>query len=1073
MFCPSPVFHDIADSSEWPPQAQEIALLVSQPLPEYISAGPWPFVSPIATHLLDELRQDTSYQEALKHSDQFVSRVHEVFDLVLSTVAALRELESLEDCGRPRPTVTLWSSLFKGIGMACSPDSCYLFVYSHTLNYSIFLPHNRNEASFVLPRVSPRSNQVAFDGVATVLISHVVDESGFSRSCSSSNAMDVDAPSDGTRSQSDGTDGSSSHNSMDLSIDGTRSAVDSEGDYADQDHESTDETSQELSGPSIDVPFDAHVLSGSGRRSFVVLPMVCVADADNIRSLVTSVAYQRRVWDIDEPVVGFEISKFGTVARILLAWVGTEEDGDCLPAVHIACASTHSRATMGNFDLTDTRSTLSLAQIVLGLDAHCQRIVSKSKHRPAIDAYHWRSDYVDEHEDQCDNGDLETRIARWAKKIDMRDEGGNNKVEIDLSTSPGLEMSKLPSIIESPGKPTTTESRGRSATRGPTSQTGSGSKTSRTGVEQDSVKSQSLKDDKASQKSEPKGRKSRSESATRTDRSSSRLARTTSVAFDGPVTPATWLFERKAFPIGLIKLADSAEDADEINEKIDVYNKIVVEFAWPSRAWSTVDKMPPVDKAVQKIQRVLFENYSTFVPNQKPAKLDPSHLAILSSRFSTILYASAGAYGRHAALSGLPVNEAEARYDWDKMLLQFCVPDSDCVVSPYVLFERELTFPRNKAVDSVSDHDKLPELQKDLAQKQLDLALGYRHHCLAVLSSPRFDEAPAPVRSQAGTALNQALQFALQVESASVKPSKMLDILGNHAASEPLRGICDAIVVSRIVDAFVDKNSPASQKFLKKQALVQHTLTTQPKDKDRSSDDLASRPSSQPSRGTPVVRAKKTTSRSRVVAADNVDWQKHVGDPFVNSCSPLVLQDPTDSGDRPRDVDPEAITKDQLLLPVLVVEYKRWNEDQAKSLNQGRFYCVASVTFLAVLGIEGHPVFALVTNGVVGAVLLSWQSPQTKKIYVIERNVCTFDLSRPLQAFHFATFLVRLREQHVKLQALFEAKKTEFKAKVSAEQFEEWTMAAQDVLLRAQRAEAEAAAASRAAAEAAASPSDA
>ena len=68
-----------------------------------------------------------------------------------------------------------------------------------------------------------------------------------------------------------------------------------------------------------------------------------------------------------------------------------------------------------------------------------------------------------------------------------------------------------------------------------------------------------------------------------------------------------------------------------------------------------------------------------------------------------------------------------------------------------------------------------------------------------------------------------------------------------------------------------------------------------------------------------------------------------------------------------------------MLLPVLVAEYKRWDEDEAKSLNQGRFYCVASVTFLAALGIEGYPVFVLVTNGKVGAVLLSWQS-QGKKV---------------------------------------------------------------------------------------------
>ncbi|GBE90005.1 hypothetical protein SCP_1800270 [Sparassis crispa] len=1055
MFCPSTVFHDIANSSDWPPRVQEVVHLLTQPLPDYISTGPWPFVSPLASYLLNELGENSPRQRELQHEGQSVSRVNKVFDLVLSTVAALRELESLEDCGRARPTVPLWSLFFKVIGIACSPECCYM-----------------DEVSFILPRLSPRSSQVILDGTATLLISHIVDESQFVHSCSSSDAMDVDASSEPEDDQ-DGADASSSHNSERTSIDGTHSTAYSEGDYTD-DQDSTDETSEQLSGPAIDVPFDAHVLRGSGRRLFAVLPVICVADSDNIGALVTSVAYQRRVWDIDEPVVGFEVSKTGAVARILLGWVGAEADGNYLPAVHIACATTHSHSgmTVGIFNLTDPQSALALAHFVLGLDAHCRRIVSKSKHRPVIDAFHWRSDYLEKREDSCNNGDLGTRIANWASTIDTRSDGGNPEAELDLSMSPASDMSDLSMILESPGKPT--QGRGRPTTRSAGSQTGSGSRKSHSRVKEGAVatkgRSRTPATDKASQKQESKAPKSRSDSvAPRSERSSSVLAKKVKTALDGLVTPATWLFERKAFPIALIKLPHDAEDADEINEKIDTYKKIVVEFAWCNVEWSSIDAMPQVDEAVQQVLEHLFQNYSAL--KEKPVELDEADMRILSNRFSTILYASMGAYTHHAASSGLPVNEAEARHDWDRMLYQFCVPDSEHTVSPYLLLERELIFPRNKAIDFILD-DNSPEKQKSLAKQQKNFAESYYVHCLAVQGhSLRYSTA---VQVQADAASTQALHFSVQVNSLSENPGEMVDILRKHAASEPLRGICDAIVVSGIKDAFDDKDSPATRKFLNKQALVQHTLTTRSK-KDQP-EKLASQTSSHPpptpaveahpkASGSKTTSAPKTTStpkttsaRSRAPSAQST-LRNRVGDPFVNSCSPLVSGSSIKHDNIPRR-DPEAITRDQLLLPVLVAEYKRWDEDQAKSLNQGRFYCVASVTFLAALGIEGYPVFALVTNGKVGAVLLSWQSPgMKKKIYIIERNVCTFDLGDPLQAFHFATFLVRLRHQHGQLKELFEKEKEIFRGKVSAEQFEEWMMTAQDVILKAQQAAADAAAA--------------
>lgn len=77
---------------------------------------------------------------------------------------------------------------------------------------------------------------------------------------------------------------------------------------------------------SLDVPFDAHMLPGRGRRLCAVLPVICISDASNIVSLLTSTLYQRYVWNIDEPVVGLVISHTGTAAQVYLAWLESRSD---------------------------------------------------------------------------------------------------------------------------------------------------------------------------------------------------------------------------------------------------------------------------------------------------------------------------------------------------------------------------------------------------------------------------------------------------------------------------------------------------------------------------------------------------------------------------------------------------------------------------------------------------------------------------------------------------------------------------------------------------------------------------
>jgi hypothetical protein len=67
----------------------------------------------------------------------------------------------------------------------------------------------------------------------------------------------------------------------------------------------------------------------------------------------------------------------------------------------------------------------------------------------------------------------------------------------------------------------------------------------------------------------------------------------------------------------------------------------------------------------------------------------------------------------------------------------------------------------------------------------------------------------------------------------------------------------------------------------------------------------------------------------------------------------------------------------------------------------------------------------------------------SQKIYIMERNIRTYDLSSPIQAFQFATFLLRLREQSKELETLFGNKKAEFVARAGKNELTEWTRRAQ------------------------------
>ncbi|KAJ7093528.1 hypothetical protein C8R44DRAFT_684942 [Mycena epipterygia] len=88
-------------------------------------------------------------------------------------------------------------------------------------------------------------------------------------------------------------------------------------------------------------------------------------------------------------------------------------------------------------------------------------------------------------------------------------------------------------------------------------------------------------------------------------------------------------------------------------------------------------------------------------------------------------------------------------------------------------------------------------------------------------------------------------------------------------------------------------------------------------------------------------------------------------------------------------------------------------------------YPVSMVAFYVTLGVDDYRFFALVTSGKVGAILMAWKSSKHARTYLIEGIVRNFDISSPIQAFHFATFLLRLRDEQDKLKVLVKLELTE------------------------------------------------
>ncbi|THH19365.1 hypothetical protein EW146_g1771, partial [Bondarzewia mesenterica] len=282
-------------------------------------------------------------------------------------------------------------------------------------------------------------------------------------------------------------------------------------------------------------------------------------------------------------------------------------------------------------------------------------------------------------------------------------------------------------------------------------------------------------------------------------------------------------------------------------------------------------------------------------------------------------------------------------------------------------------------------------------------------------------------------ALIRAAKVEEQVETLASDSAKMMQTIKIRAAPEPRTGKCDAILVTPILDVSGERigSSTVQESLPENFVFVQRA-------KDSGNGGRATASVSDPN---PEASLAQPLSAVNWESSEKtVDEQRYFSD--ISQCSDFYVKSTLTLTSGASLTQAPLINSQALLLPTLIVEYKK-QDSMIEPKHQGRMNLVSAVTFLAAIGITDYPVFGLIADDAEGVVTAAWYSETQDKIYIIERNVCKFILTNPLEVFYFATFLVRLRKYNEHLKELFERQRAMFLGKAKAGTLRRWSKEAQ------------------------------
>lgn len=294
------------------------------------------------------------------------------------------------------------------------------------------------------------------------------------------------------------------------------------------------------------------------------------------------------------------------------------------------------------------------------------------------------------------------------------------------------------------------------------------------------------------------------------------------------------------------------------------------------------------------------------------------------------------------------------------------------------------------------------------------------------------------LRAHAAVAAEVAFAAGSSLERLDSDVQSLHAVLHHHTVEEAERGICDAVLLNFIFGQ--------SEKDKKDVSLLCGRLSL-------TGSNIITLGSSSSSQSTSSLESSHTNQYDTYTAA-----------PGKMDCPASRTETDNDSVTRhqPKEIMglPQGVA---LYIPRLVVENKKPSDKNRKrSLNQCRAYCVASVQFLAYLGVCRHPVFGAAIDGKICYVLMAWTDEQgvrasicippryltfAQTTFLFDREVRTFDITVPIQALQYMMFLLRLKREADEQEAELTRKiLTHFRAsqtQSAAQKPRSWTKAAQ------------------------------
>ncbi|KAG2072984.1 hypothetical protein BDR04DRAFT_1152865 [Suillus decipiens] len=881
------VIHYVTQPTGWPEPVRGIASLLS---PSHCSDGPSNDLEHLSSGLSSTFSGPLVSNEA-PSAGSYTAKDFQV--LIQSTAAGLSTLAELPQYGSERSTVPLWSQLLYALSNTLSPDVMII-----------------EDASFIMPRAQNVASQPLdlIDGCATLLAAHAI----------------FSVP----RTHSD-TSRTSSQNKED----------------EDESMRSADSDSIDGSVESLNLPFQAHMLSGRGRRLLAVLPVLLVADSHNIVPLICSALYQRHVWGIRQPVVGLCCSSTGTIAKAIFGWLDSDRSEEGCIAIHLALAADIGLdASMGVFDFTDTRSAISLAQFVLGLRTHFEDIKGAISIEgvDSLTPLRWRSDLPDL---ETQSEELDERVASWTHQVNVHTRSSEASCLFSPHTLPPLCNGALVSYetMSSPLLGTI--------------------------VEDKQVHGANIRVPQEANAMDVQGRLGVAtiilEEIIKEDKFIDFIAfdAFSDTGLNDNATISNWLFERNAFTVGRIPVnSDGLAKKTGINAMVKIYDEMTA-FTWSDNI-KAILLDAKVDSFVSDIRSDLCDmNDGPSSQSSANDVLSWEDVEFIASKVSILLHI---------------VNRAR-QY---ALLFYFFQPVPD---QRDVLLERQLNFARDLAVDDSS-----------FTQRAIEMAHAYETFCNEQFRCVRLTTETSDSWEQAVAARSQAFRFSEDIQRNSLKRN-FAQVIAYHSSLDPATGKCDAILVIPCTGVAATMFQHVSSIDKKAKLLKSFMLVQSPKlEKPDASSGKTPRQVE-----TPVGHYEKTKSELQNPFLHHPDGNQAV---------------PTRETILPEDPSCDEHNQQDLLLPVLLAEYKK--KDEPAISTAIKTYLVSAVTFLSEFGLTDKPVFGLVVNGTLGAVTMAWKS--NNKIYIMERNVRYYDIRDPLQALQFVSILPRFARYGLSLRRALE-----------------------------------------------------